>query len=364
MTNTIFKSPGPFSRIKAIHFEALIRFSFRISRDDGYEYKPSHNQNITLTIQSPSKELLFQGESQDFSTKKTLDYTEGVPGLVKSYHYENGYYKVEFNALIMKNSYAMTLEYMRCYLTTNGADTLTTIYNRAYLPDATATLIKPGSYSVTVPYWRTTSVSTQTSFNTLQKITTIYSSVPYRAEFAFINAQALAFFIFPLLGIVWRPTNDLLGWEAVFDIRDVCGSQAIYVPWQYPAGVNQPTTSPNSAYDHIYKIHTDVILKVSLPNCQDMWSEISVDFSSDFGFSHLIHYISPGLDLVNLNHPISDFAKKQDGKSFTLTSQMQWDRGSFSYSTGENPIYSNQTATLMASPAVDFDSISFQPLPE
>ncbi|MBF0445042.1 MAG: hypothetical protein HQL68_05590 [Magnetococcales bacterium] len=359
MTNTVYKAPGPFSRIKAIHFEPLIRFSFRIIRDDSYEFTPNDNENISLTMESQTMELLFQGETQ-----QTLSYSEGVTGLVKSYRYENGFYLVELDPLIMENSYSMTQKNMVCYLTTNGAETLTTTYNRAYHTEAPSTLIKPGSYTITVPYWRKTSVSTQISFDTLQKTTTIYSSVPYRAEFAFVDGQALGYFTFEVLGIVWRPTSDLLAWHGLYDIRDVCPTGTVYAPWQYPPGVNQPTQTPSSIYDRIYEIHNDVILKVSLSPCTDMWSEISVDFNSDFGFSKQIGYISPQSELVNLNHPISDFAKKMDGKSFTLTSQIQWNQASFSYSTGENPIYSNQTATLLASPAVDFDSLSFQPLPE
>jgi hypothetical protein len=364
MTNTVFKTPGPFSRIKAVNFPSTVRYRLRIIRDDGTEYIPTHNENITLTLLTPTLDILFQGDTKDFANNQTINYSEGVPGLVKNYRYEKSYYHIELDTIILAQNYAIAQKDISCFLTTHGTGTLTTIYNRSYHLDAAMKLITPGSYIVTVPYWRITSQSTQTSFNTLQKITTLYSSVPYRAEFSFVDGQALAYFKFPVLGIVWRPTTDLLAWYGFYDIRDVCGTGTIYAPWQYPTGVNQPTQTPSSIYDRIYRIHTDVILKISLSPCTDKWSEISVDFSSDFGFSRHIGYISPQLELVNLNHPISDFAKNRDGKSFTLTSEMQWNQSSFTYSTGENPIYSNQTATLLASPAVDFDSISFQPLPE
>ncbi|MBF0193479.1 MAG: hypothetical protein HQL71_02935 [Magnetococcales bacterium] len=364
MGNTVFKTPGPFSRIKAINFATIQRYCFKIIRDDGYEYTPTKNENITITLLTQDLDIIFQGESQLSENSQTINFSEGVTGLVIKYSYKNSHYHIELDAKILAQNFAIIQQDLQLFLTTNGKGTLTTIYNRSYHADAAMKLIPPGSYTITIPFWRITNQVEQFSLTTLKKTTTLFSSVPYRADFAIIDGQALANFKFPILGIVWRPTEDLSEWYGYFDIRDVCESSTTHAPWQFPDNVNRPTATPSSIYDRIYKLHTDVNLKISLSSCIDRWSDISINCSSNFGFSHQINHIKPGSELVNINQPISEFAKKISGKSFTLTAEMQWDKSGFNYSTGENPIFSNQTATLIASPVVDFDSITFQPLPE
>ncbi|MBF0380683.1 MAG: hypothetical protein HQL69_06680 [Magnetococcales bacterium] len=364
MGSTVFKTPGPFSRIKAINFAQTSRYSLRFIRDDGVEYTPTLNENITVTLLTPSKETIFQGESQGTANNQTIYYSENVAGLVKKYYYINGRYHIELDNKKMAENYAINLKNIGCYITTKGTNTLSTIFTQSHHNQALIKLFTPGSYTIKVPYWRVTNHSLQPSLQTLEKITTIYSSVSYRAEFAINNGQALAFFMLPILGIVWRPNADLQGWYGSFDIRDVCMTGAIYAPWQHPDGVNQPIATPSNIYDRIYQIHNNVVLKISLTQCNNYWIETGVELSSNFGFSHHIPYIHPGDELVDINYPISDFGKKISGRQFTLICELLWNSTGFTYSTGENPIYSNQTATLLASPAVDFDTITFQPLPE
>ncbi|MBF0358953.1 MAG: hypothetical protein HQL70_10125 [Magnetococcales bacterium] len=364
MENTVFTAPGPFARIVAIHFATTIRYAFQIIRDDGVVITPVINENITLSLHTPGNQLLFQGQSQDLSSNQTLDYSEEVDGLTTAFTYSNGYYLIALEPTLLAAHYSMDHSNARCYLTTSGAKTLETIHNRAYLPHMTFKLLAPGVYSINIPLWYQVTQNNQTAFDTLEKTTTIFSSIPYRATMNIVDGQALAYFRLPLLGVIWSAAPDLSGWIGLFDIRDICQGGVTYAPWQYPAGHNPPPEKPENHTDRRYIVYSNVVLKISLSSCPGGWNEIAVDLSSNFGFSRHIPYIQPGEELVNAEHQISDYGKNINGRMFTLTGKLGWNGSGFTYSTGESQVYTNQTATLIESPAMEFDSLTFQPLPE
>jgi hypothetical protein len=364
MANTVFTAPGPFDRITAIQLVGVSRFAFHIVRDDGVVVIPSLAENLTITLSSPGGQLLFSGQSRDFSTDNSLDYSEEVAGLVDSFRFLSGYYVVELDQLLLETYYAMSSEGVRCYLKTAGTKSLETDYDRAYHPGATPVLIAPGSYEVTIPYWYLTSQDLHPTITKTERITTLYSSIPFRAALEIRDGQSLANFTLPILGIIWTPTADLSGWHGIFDIRDVCTGGTLTGPWQYPANVNQPESKPTSLLERRYILYAEVTLMLSLSSCPGAWNAMSASLSSDFGFSCQLPYIPAGEELVDIDHPISDFAKNINGTAFSLTGEIFWNPDSFTYSTGEAPIYTNQTARLVESPAMVFDSLLFQPLPE
>jgi hypothetical protein len=285
MPTLAIPSPDPFARIVAISLEESSRYQFRIIRDDGVTYSPQSEENLTLTLTSPTDEPIFTGQSQ------TQQYIELIEGLITHFSYQSGYYHLELDQELLEEFYHMGGSDMRCYLTTKGAKTLETTHSRAYHPEASPSLLAPGSYEVTVPYWHETTQTLYPTPTTSQKRTIFTSSVPYRAYFELLEALPLATFNFPILGIIWIPTPDLMSWSGIFDIREVCVGGTLIAPNQYPEGISQPAQPPSSHSERRYVLYYDILLKISLSPCPGEWSEISASLDSDFGFSCQLPYI-------------------------------------------------------------------------
>jgi hypothetical protein len=66
----------------------------------------------------------------------------------------------------------------------------------------------------------------------------------------------------------------------------------------------------------------------------------------------------------SVNGSLGEFGDSMEGKSYTTIAELIWSGGDFSYSTGNVPIYTNQTATFVQNPVLDFDLFTFQPMPE
>ena len=336
-------------------------FFFKFTRDDGFIYFSGAEDSIQISIRMGDI-ILFEG----ISTNMTFD--EAVPKLVNEFSFDDGVYLVRFDHGVMLDTFGVKYKDFKFHLETLGDKTLPNVHPRFYMEGCQpAQLIFKRYTEVKLPYFHPIKELNQFGLDTLQYLATMYSSVPFIAKLDIVDGQALGNFMFPMLGIVWRPSKDLLGWEGSYDIREVCGLGTIIAPWQFPAGVIPPTPPPSDIYDRIYIVHTEVILKISLSHCPERWRQIAVDLSSDFDFSQRINYIIPGGDLVNINFPINNgnaFAQNIGGKSFLLEGYLDWDQSSFTYKTGEWPVLPTQTATQVGSPSLDFARISFKPLPE
>ena len=179
-----------------------------------------------------------------------------------------------------------------------------------------------------------------------------------------MGGMALANFHLERLGVIWNADSDLSGWVGSFDMRNICQGGVTWAPWQHPVGLNPPPEKPENHADRRYIVYSDLILKISLSPCPGGWSEIKTSLSSNFGFNHIIPYLQPRTDLIDLSHQVGDSASNIEGKRFTLSGETIWNYDSFSYSTEEGTIYENQIATLVQSPVLDFAILLFQPYPE
>jgi hypothetical protein len=355
---TVFKGGGPFSRVVAAKFSRSVLFEFRFIRDDGVTITPDLEENLEIALYDPTGTPLCTCYSP------SLTFREEKPGLVASFNYVDDHYRLKLELQPTYELTGLSAQNLECILMTRGSKTLETVYDRAYYPEKTATLIAPGRHTITLPYWYQTIQFNHPTLKKTEKVITQYSSIPYRAEVEVIGAQPLAYFNMALLGVVWNPLPDLSGWHGTYDIRDVCVGGILMAPFQYQEKLTQPTGEPANHQDQHYILYEDVIVKLSLSACPSGWNALSVALASDFGFSYQLPYIPPGGDMVDVSHPISDFGKNMAGKAFTITGDLLWSGGDFTYSTGNNPYYLNQNATMVESPVMDFDLILFKPLPE
>ncbi|MBF0453268.1 MAG: hypothetical protein HQL72_00450 [Magnetococcales bacterium] len=359
-----FKAPGPFGRIVAIQFGQMARFKFQLTRDDGVTFSPDLDETITLTLYTPLGLFLFSGQSRRSNPNQPLDYFEGAEGLVVRFHFELGYYLLELDRLLLQSRFDMGRENLRCYLRTSGSKTLETGYHRVYHSGATSALIGPGTWDLTFPYWHQVTQFNHPTPTRTEQQTTLSSSVPFQATLEMVGGQALLAFLFPVLGIIWHPKADLSGWHGTFDIRDICSGGTVTAPWQYPAGVTQPTEPPESLLDRRYTLFENITLTLSVSACPGRWSEPAVSIQSNVGFQTQLPTISADESLIDLEQPLSEFGGSLAGETFSLTGELLWDRDHFTYSTGEPLPLSGQTATLVESPVLDFASFIFNPLPE
>lgn len=358
MTTAPFIAPGPFDRLVGIHLGKIRHFCFRLRRDDGLLYAPGLEASVTLSLYSESAQWIFSGQSH------TLSYSEGGEGVVVRFDYDAEYYQLTLHSDRLKACFGLDIHSLRCLLHTQGTDTLATVYNRITDTEGTPTPMAPGSYDLTLPFWRITPTQTHPTLRRTDKAITVQSSVPFRAELDLLEARPLGLFHLPLLGVLWKPTPDLLGWTGQIDVWDVCAEGSLFIPWQYPDALYQPATLPTTLWDRQYVLEEDVILKIALSACPGRWQALSVVVTSDFGFSQALPYQWPGSGSVTLHHPLSDFAPSLAGKTFRLQAETDWDGSQFTYSTGESPIHTGLTAALVESPALDFETFTFQPLPE
>ncbi len=349
---------GPFARIVAISLSTNIRYDFRFTRDDGTIFTPDLNENLDFAIFDLSDKLICSCESRN------LDYEEEETGLVASLTYELGYYRLNLDMAKIQEFTGLTREDFQCVMVTRGDKTLETFHDRSYLPEIAATLLKPGCHHITVPYWYTAAENTYPSLKRTDKQTTHQSSIPFKTSLKLWEVQGLANFQMERLGVAWNPTPELTGWVGSFDIRDVCTGGTVSGPWQLPVGVEPPAEIPTSHMERRYVVYEQVTVKLAVSACPGGWNQMDLSIGTDVGFSHYLPYQPPGADPVDISHNLGDFGKNMAGKSFTMSGELVWNGGDFTYSTGENPIYANQTATLVQSPALDFDLFAFEPLAE
>jgi hypothetical protein len=296
----VYKGGGPFSRIVAARFSRNIRFDFSFTRDDGIVFTPDLDENLTIAIYSPTWTLLCSCES------KTLDYNEEVEGLVTGFSYALGYYRLELDMKQIKDLTGLSRRDFECLLITRGSKTLETAYDRAYLSDAPATLIKPGLNHITIPYWH---LDVEYDYPTLYKTnkqTTLYSSIPFKTSLELLEAQALAWFQMERLGVTWNPLPDLSGWHGTFDIRDVCVGGTILAPYQIHDWLTQPSEKPSSHQDQRYVIYEQVLVKLSLSACPGGWNQMDLSINTNVGFSHYFPYVPPPEEAipVDISHPL------------------------------------------------------------
>ncbi len=349
---------GPFARPIAARLSRNVDYEFTFVRDDGTTITPDLEEGLEIVLYDPEGKGLCTCYSQ------SLTFREEIPGLVASFNFINGSYRLELELEPMKELTGLTKPEIKCRLLTRGSKTIETVYSRAYYPEKGIHLIAPGSHTITIPYWYSMIQIEHPTLYKTEKTITIRSSIPFRADLDISNAQPLGNFLLPRLGVVWVPKPDLSGWAGSMDIRDVCISGTLHSPWQASEDTPPPTDMPTSHLERRYIVYENVVVKIALSACPGGWNALAVDLGSDLGFSHHLPYVPPGSVGVDLEHPISDFGKNLAGKSFKVTGELLWSGSQFTYSTGENPIHTNQIATLVESPVMDFDLINFQPLPE
>ena len=355
-------APGPFARLTHIHFPGW-RFRFHIMRDDGLHYTPYCGEGITLSLYAETGEWLFSGFSAQ-DGNGDLPYEEGIPALVSAFVFEEGYYSVSLNSLVIQDVLGFMGGPFRCSLMTDGVNTLKTYYPRQYGEGGSPTLIKPGYWSVIIPYWSVVRVDHYPNLITTVRRTTVYASIPYASVYRIQDGNALGRFLFPLLGVVWTPNADLSGWQGLFQVENVCTQGEIAVHWQYP-NISPPSQCPTDAGERIFMVYANAILQVALGSCPDVWPGSRIDVSTGFGYEAVIPFssvLSPGFQ-VDVSLP------GQPGSLWGAESVRQyvfhWDRSTFHYDTGEGmQRYEGQTATLLQSPPLDFEQWIVVPLPE
>lgn len=355
-------APGPFARLTHIHFPGW-QFRLHIMRDDGLHYTPYSGEGITLSLYAETGEWLFSGFSAQ-DENGYLSYEEGIPGVVSGFVFAEGYYSVRLNGLVIQDVLGFTAGPFRCSLVTDGMNTLQTYYPRQYGTGGNPTLIKPGYWQVTIPYWSVVSVDYYPNLITTVRTTTVYASIPYASVYRIQDGNALGRFLLPFLGVVWSPNANFSGWLGQFQVENVCTQGEIAIPWQYPS-ITPPPLLPTDAGQRIFMVYANVILQVALGPCSDVWPGTRIDISSEFGYDAVIPFSSvfaPGFQ--------ADFSLPAQpgslwGEDSVRQYVFQWDRSTFQYDTGEGmQRYVGQTATLVQSPAVDFEQWIVVPLPE
>lgn len=365
---TPFVAPGPFAQIRAIHFPSK-RFQLRIVRDDGLEFTPQSWEEITLRLYAETGQWLFSGRSAMDATLPgypSLYYEEGVPGVVTTFLYQDGYYNIVLNGPVLRDALGLTgdSESLRCSLVTEGDKTLQTFFPRVYAGVGAPLLITPGTWEVTIPYWSVMSEDTYPNLVTTVRTTTVHTSVPYESTYRILYGNAVGRFLLPFLGVAWTPNANLSGWIGQFQVENVCTGGDIAIPWQYP-NIAPPSTLPSDPGQRIHLLYSNVILQVALGPCPDNWQGTAIPVSSDFGYGDVIPFCRVGSPAFHAEYPLGARPATPEGDVFIRQYAFQWDRYSFQYDTGEGAQhYPGQTATLVQSPAIDFEQFTVVPLPE
>ena len=320
-----------------------------------------------MRLYAETGEWLFTGlSSMDIALPgyPKLYYEEGVAGIVTDFLYEDGYYSVVLNDLLLRDALALTEGVIRCRLVTDGLKTLETFFPRAYTGGGVGALMAPGTWEVRVPYWSIVQVDTYPDLVTTVRESTVYTSVPYEGGYCIQEGNALGRFLLPLLGVAWTPNANLSGWVGLFQVENVCTQGLIAIPWQFP-DIAPPSLPPADPGQRIHLIYTNVILQVALGPCSDYWQGSRIEVSSGFGYSGTIPFSAVGMPAFHAEHAFGVQPVAMRGKRFVRQYVFQWERASFTYDTGEGAQrYLDQTAVLVQSPAIDFDQLKLLPLPE
>ncbi|MBF0448589.1 MAG: hypothetical protein HQL67_10335 [Magnetococcales bacterium] len=364
MSELILSAPGPFDRYVAAHLSVSVLFRFQFIRDDGLTFSPDLDENITFSLYTLTGDFLLRGHSRRINPLQPLSFVEGVSGLVRRYAFVQDEYELELDQGILQAKFGVSGFDLSCQLLTYGAKIFETLHDRVYHLGRQPTPIYPGRHEIRLPFWHQTTELIHQSPTKASKTTTRYSSLPFRADLEIVEAEALARYHLPLLGIIWHPKSDLTGWNGTYDIRNICSGGGLTAAWQYPDGVEQPETLPASLLDRRYTLHEGVTLELTLNNCPGVNTEPWLTVLSDFGFSAQIPESPTMPEPGNIHVPISDFAANLQGQGFTVTAELHGGLSSFTYTTGDPTVYANLTATRIESPVINFDSFTFKPLPE
>ena len=364
--STSFVAAGPFARMTAIHFPGM-QFRLRIIRDDGLVFDPQSGEHISIRLYAETGQLLFTGltaTTVDLPGYPDLYFEEGFPGILTMFVYTEGYYTIVLNGVILRNALGLIGGSLRYSLVTEGDRTLETFFPRVYAGAGSPLLITPGTWEVSIPFWSVTSVDTYPDLVTTVRTTTVYASVPYESTYSIIAGNSLGRFLFPFLGVEWTPNADLSGWLGLFQVDNVCTQGEIAIPWQYP-NIHAPSTLPTDPGQRIYWVYANVVLQVALGPCSDTWFGTTIDVSSEFGYADVIPFSSMRSAGFQVEQPLGSQPVTEVGKTFVRSYTFQWERSSFQYDTGEEAQrYLGQTATLVQSPAIDFERLTLVPLPE
>lgn len=367
MMPTPLVAPGPFARLTGLSFPGR-RFRFRIVRDDGLEYAPHSGEGITLRLYAATGAWLFSGFSlRDLLSPAypNLAYEEGVPGLVTAFTYEDGYYSVVLSGPVLWDALGLTEATLRCALVTEGTHTLETFFPRIYEASGVGkTLMAPGTWEVTVPFWSVEQGDLYPNVLTTVRTTTVYSSIPYTCVYHVMDGNALGRFLLPYLGVVWTPNTDLSGWVGRFQVDNVCTQGLIAMPWQYP-DITPPAALPTHSGQRVHGVYENVVLQVALGPCPDRWEGTRVNISSEFGYGDVIPFSNVEAPGFQAEFLLGDQPVSWEGAAFVRQYVFQWDQSVFQYDTGEGEHrYVGLTASLVQSPAIDFERLTATPLPE
>ena len=347
----------PFDQIVGVQFSGAV-YRLNITRDYGGKVWPG-SKAIEIRLETSEGMVVFTGNSNN------LSYEEAEFGLVQNFSYYNDHYIINLNRTILREKLELEDNQISFLLFTNGEKTLEAGYPRAYVGSGKSpSQIKPGRYDVVIPYWVIVQTSTFPNISTTVEKTTIHSSIPYNTTFKIQNGNATGRFNLGKLGVVWVPTANLSGWMGGFQVYGVCHQISIAIPWQYP-DIDPPAQKPSSPTDRIHRVYSNVVLNVALSMCPTRWAETAVSMTSDFGYAATIPYSVPGNPAFDQEFPVGVHSAKTSGRSFERTYTFHWDASFFEYDTGESSNrYLNQTATLVQSPATNFETMVFTPLPE
>ena len=361
-----FIAPGPFARLVAIHFPGL-RFRWRIVRDDGLVVTPQETDRITLHLYAHTGAWLFSGLSvpdPTLSRYPSLHYEALTPDSVSAFAYRDGYYEVTLNGAVLKEALGIAPGALRCSLVTEGDNTLETRYPRVYTDVGTPHFVAPGTWEVTIPFWSVRTTDSYPSLVTTVRTTTVQSSVPYEATYRVTDGNAAGRFLLPWLGVVWRPNADLSGWLGQFQVENVCTGGEIAMPWQYPA-IAPPSPLPRDPTQRIHILYANVVLQVALGPCPDGWAGSTLAVASSWGYEALIPFRSVHAPAFQAIDGLGRQEASLSDRTFVRYYAFQWERSTFQYDTGTEPSpRTNQTAVLVQSPAIDFEQLTFVPLPE
>ena len=352
-----YAGPGPFDRIRNIHFSTA-RFQFGITRDDGWLYAEGDVEGLTVALRTNAGQLIWSGFTTD------LGYEEAAAGLVRRFDYQDGRFNLVLDRAKLRDALGLTGADVRFRFTTDGPQTLETHYPRIYAGNGTPSLVSPGTLDITVPYWQVSSDRYYPDLNTTVERILVGTSIPYEGRYRIQKGNALGRFNLPVLGVEWRPNDTLTGWIGWVNIDNICPLGAVAIPWQYPE-IDPPEAIPTHADEREYRLHDNVVLDIALSQCPENWQATAIAVETDFGWSGEIPFALASATGLNVDHSLGSLPPDLSGRFFVRTYRFLWDRSQFQYDTGEFPnVQEGLTAVLVQSPAVGFESFVTTPLPE
>ncbi|MBF0401478.1 MAG: hypothetical protein HQL90_11995 [Magnetococcales bacterium] len=355
----------PFIQITDIHVGGW-RWRFSFCRDDGLCYSPVAAERLTIQLFAQGGGWLFSGQStpEGGTAGGALPYEEALPGLVHRFRFQNGYYELVLKRGAWEAVLGPVVGKASCILVTTGSNTLTTRFPRAYLADQPGSPIPPGMWAVTLPFWSVTTTESYPNLLTTVQQSLVRSSIPYQANYRLRDANSFAWFLLPVLGVVFRPNATLTDWIGLLQVDHLCDWGAIIIPWQQ-TGIPRPPSLPTSPADRIFQIHHNIKLLIAMGPCAERWPGTAIEVTTDFGYQTTLSFCPPGLPTFADDYPLGPQTGTLTGRLYRRQYRFQWDRESFLYNTGEGAQqFLQQTATLVQSPASYFDTLLLQPLPE